>query len=173
MRHIGRVSTLISFALKHDLLEETHLRAVSPHQPNLRVAWVFSRFMQPWKGGAPAATNSIMNIFCHALTDLGPEVTNRFLQDRYTFGQYLKIMLTTARRYPGVFPLTARVLGAKGLLKWGSDLAAFALDDVARSLYRVTGRANWHRLEGLAAKASPAAKLKLMAKRTEWQLIEQ
>ena len=47
VRHIGRVSHLLSYALDHDLLDEKHLRTISPHQANLRVAWVFSRFMQP------------------------------------------------------------------------------------------------------------------------------
>jgi lycopene cyclase CruA len=38
VRHIGRVASLVSYALKHDLLEEKHLSAISPHQANLRVA---------------------------------------------------------------------------------------------------------------------------------------
>jgi lycopene cyclase CruA len=168
VRHIGRVASLISFALKHDLLEESDLRAITPHQANLRVAWVFSRFMQPWKGSDPAATNRLMNIFCRALAEIGTTTTTRFLQDRYTLGEYVKIMLTTARFYPKVFPLTAQVLGLSGLLKWAGDLSAFALDDAAQTLHRKVGPRRWKRLERAALRVSPALALRLAAKRTGW-----
>src|SRR5207249_9565934 len=64
VRHLGRVSAMIEYVLRHDLLEARHLKSISPHQPNLRVAWVFSRFMQPWPGSGDAAVNRIMNVFC-------------------------------------------------------------------------------------------------------------
>jgi lycopene cyclase CruA len=172
VRHIGRVAGLINFAFKHDLLEESHLREISPHQANLRVAWVFSRFMQPWRGSDPSATNRLMNIFCRALGDVGQETTVRFLHDRYTLGEYLKIMLTTAKHYPGVFALTARVLGPHGLLKWAGDLSAFALDDSARRLHKLVGGKRWKRLEQFAARVSPAIALKLVAKRSGWRVVE-
>lgn len=171
VRHIGRFAALISFALKHDLLEESNLREISPHQANLRVAWVFSRFMQPWPGSGPAATNRLMNVFCRALGDVGPKTTVRFLQDRYTLDEYLRIMLTTARHYPGVFALTSRVLGPLGLLKWAGDLSAFAVDDAARWLHKLIGYKRWKRLERLAERASPAIALKLVAKRSGWGLM--
>jgi hypothetical protein len=112
-----------------------------------------------------------MNIFCRALGDVGAKTTVRFLQDRYTLGEYLKIMLTTARHYPGVFALTARVLGPAGLLKWATDLAAFTLDEAARSLLNVVGSQRWRRLEHIALGVSPAAALALIAKRTRWRLV--
>jgi lycopene cyclase CruA len=172
VRHIGRVSRLLEFALAHGLLEERHLRLIGPQQSNLRVAWVFSRFMQPWRGpgGGPHGVNRLMNVFSRALSELGEEVTVRFLQDRYTFGEYLRILLTTARHYPAVFPITAAVLGPRGLLKWSRDIVAFALDDAARSLNRALGAKRWARLERLLSKRTPALALKLMARRTNWQV---
>ncbi|HYP20943.1 MAG TPA: flavin-dependent dehydrogenase, partial [Chloroflexia bacterium] len=59
VRHIGRVASLTSYALRNDLLEEKHLSEISPHQANLRVAWVFSRFMQPWPGSDGAGVNRL------------------------------------------------------------------------------------------------------------------
>lgn len=171
VRHIGRAAMLIDYALSHDLLEEEHLRTISPHQANLRVAWVFSRFMQPWRGGDAASVNRLMNLFCKALADVGPRATLRFLQDRYTFGEYLRIMLTTARHYPGVFALTAQVLGPAGLLKWAGDIAAFAADDLLRGIYQQTGPRRWKRLESLLERRAPAAALKLISRRTAWQAI--
>jgi hypothetical protein len=152
-------------------MEEAHLRLAGPHQPNLRVSWVFSRFMQPWSGpgGGPHGVNRLMNVFCRALSELGEGATERFLQDRYTFGEYLRIMLTTARHYPAVFPITAAVLGPRGLVKWAGDIAAFAWDSAARSIYRRIGAGRWARLERLLRRSSPALALKLMARRTNWQ----
>ena len=172
VRHIGRVSALIAYALKHDLLEEPHLRRITPHQANLRVAWVFSRLMQPWSPTDRACVNRLMNVFCAALHDLGTDTTVRFLQDRYTFREYLRIMLATARRYPSVFPLVMRVLGPLGLLKWLGDIFAFAANDLLRSLHTRPGSARWRRIERLLGKVSPGLRLRLAAVRTLWRATE-
>lgn len=169
VRHIGRVASLVTFALKHDLLEESHLGLISPHQANLRVAWVFSRFMQPHRGGDTASVNRLMNIFCRALGDVGARTTVRFLQDRYTFSEYIRIMLTTARQYPGVFALTWRVLGPRGLLSWAGDIAYFAANAAIRTIYRAIGPRNWRRLERVASRVSPGITLSLKALRSTWQ----
>lgn len=169
VRHIGRVAYLLDYALKHELLEERHLSTISPHQANLRVAWVFSRFMQPHKGGDPASVNRLMNVFCRALDEIGERATVRFLQDRYTFGEYIQIMLTTARRYPRVFALTARVLGPSGLVAWAGDIAYFAANDGARLFSKLVGRRGWRRLERVVSGLAPALGLRLMALSTSWQ----
>lgn len=172
VRHVGRVSALVAYALRHDLLEERHLREISPHQANLRVAWVFSRLMQPWSGSDRAGVNRLMNVFCAALKQVGLPATVRFLQDRYTFREYMRILLITARRYPAVFPLTARVLGLRSLLKWAWDIAAFSGDDLLRITFKAAGQKRVARLEKIARKLSPATGLKLAAWRTSWQATE-
>ena len=168
VRHIGRAASLISYALRHDLLEEKHLAAISPHQANLRVAWVFSRFMQPWPGSDGAGVNRLMNVFCRALAEVGPAATRRFLQDRYTFADYLQLMLTTAHHYPAVFALTAEVLGASGLLKWATDIAAFAANDGLRTLSTAIGIENTRKLQCLAQRLHPGLALKIKALRSTW-----
>jgi lycopene cyclase CruA len=171
VRHIGRVAALADYAFRHGLLEEHHLRAISPHQANLRVAWVFSRFMQPWAASDPAGVNRLMNVFSRALSDVGSEATVRFLQDRYTFRDYIRIMLTTARHYPQVFALTARVIGPRGLAAWAGDVAAFAADDTLRSLYTVSSKRHWRTTERWVARLWPGLGLRLMAARSTWQAI--
>jgi lycopene cyclase CruA len=168
VRHIGRVSYLLHYALRHDLLDEKHLRAISPHQANLRVAWVFSRFMQPQLGD-PFSVNRLMNIFSRALDSVGPATTTRFLQDRYSFREYLRIMLTTARLHPAVVPFTARVLGPSGLAAWATDIAYFAGDSAFHVLLNSIGLARWLKLEHLARNLSPALALRLMSMRTAWR----
>lgn len=172
VRHIGRVSSLLRFALKNNLLEERHLRGISPYQANLRVAWVFGRLMQPWSESDPAGVNRLMNVFTRTLAEIGEETTVRFLQDRYTFSEYLRIMLATARRYPAVFPLVARVLGPLGMLKWGVDIGAFALDDLLRRLYSRLGHNRRRGLERIAGRVSPALRLRLAAMRTLWRAVD-
>ncbi|HUP26880.1 MAG TPA: hypothetical protein VM409_00465, partial [Chloroflexia bacterium] len=169
VRHVGRASMLISYVLEHNLLEEKHLRQISSHQPNLRVAWVFSRFMQPWPGSDVYAVNRLMNVFSHALSDLGPVITRRFLQDRYTFGEYVRIMLTTARHYPRVFTITARALGAFGLAGWASDITRFGASDLLRMLSMNVPRRSRTRLRRLIQKTSPQLALRLLAAETMWQ----
>ncbi|MEO6456748.1 MAG: hypothetical protein ABIO92_00520 [Chloroflexia bacterium] len=172
VRHIGRVSLLLEYALRKDLLEEWHLRLISPHQANLRVAWVFSRFMQPWPGSDPAAVNRIMNVFCSALGKVGQRTTLRFLQDRYTFAEYISIMLTTARHYPHIFAITARVLGPSGLAKWAVDIVLFAASDLVRTLQPRISRRLWRRLERNATRRMPALALRLISVRTLFSSLD-
>ncbi len=171
VRHVGRTAMLIDYALKHDLLEKPHLNVITPHQANLRVAWVFSRFMQPWPGGDATSVNRIMNVFCKALNEAGPRTTRRFLQDRYTFPEYLRIMLTTARHEPGIFALTARVLGPHGLLKWLGEIVAFAVNDSFKAAYKLTPKPTWHKLEQLASRYAPSIALHLKSLRTNWEAM--
>ncbi|MEO8288750.1 MAG: hypothetical protein ABI670_20210 [Chloroflexota bacterium] len=165
VRHIGRVAALLSYALEHGLLEEQHLQLISPHQANLRVAWVFSRFMQPWPGGDPASVNRMMNIFTRTLTAIGPKTTVRFLQDRYSFTEYIRIMLTTAKYFPEVFALTMRVIGLKGIQQWAGDITAFGSNEAMRAAYKLIGKRNWRRMENMV---SPHLALHLKALRTTW-----
>ena len=170
VRHIGRTAMLVEYALRNNLLEEAHLQAIRPHQANLRVAWVYSRFMQPWPGtAAPTAVNRTMNIFCKALSEAGEDVTVQFLQDRYTFTDYLRIMLITARHNPKIFAQTANLLGPKDLMKWAGDMATFGCDDILRTAHRLAGRRRWRAVKSIAGRLSPSFGLRLKSARTRWQ----
>jgi hypothetical protein len=127
--------------------------------------------MQPWAANDPAGVNRLMNVFCRALAEVGPEATVRFLQDRYTFREYLRIMLTTARHYPQVFALTARVLGPPGLVAWAGDIASFATDDALRAVYARSSKRRWRTAERWLARRWPGLGLRLMAARSAWQAI--
>jgi lycopene cyclase CruA len=130
-RHLPHVSHELDALLRRDRLEARDLRPIGPHQPNLKPTWAFARLMQPWPGAGPAAVNPLMNAFCAGLQAAGPAVTVRFLQDRHSFADYLRILLTTARRHPEVFAITWRALGPRGLLRWLRDIGAFGVLDIA------------------------------------------
>jgi lycopene cyclase CruA len=135
-RHLPHVSHELDALLRHDRLEARDLQPIGPHQPNLKPTWTFARLMQPWPGAGPAAVNRLMNAFCAGLQAAGPAVTVRFLQDRHSFADYLRILLTTARRHPEVFAITWRALGPRGLLRWLRDIAAFGVLAVRARLLR-------------------------------------
>jgi lycopene cyclase CruA len=126
-RSLPRVSRALDAALRRDRLEARDLRRIGPQQDNLRPTWAFARLMQPWPGAGPHAVNGLMNAFCGALAATGPARTVRFLQDRHTFADYLRILLTTARRHPAVFAVTWRALGPGGMARWLRDIAAFGV----------------------------------------------
>jgi lycopene cyclase CruA len=132
VRHLPPTRAALHAVLAADRLTAHDLASIGPHQANLRPAWAFARLLQPWPGGDPAAVNRLMNAFCGALQVVGTETTVRFLQDRHTFGDYLRILLTTAVSYPAVFAITWRVLGPRGLARWVRDIAAFGLSTQRR-----------------------------------------
>ena len=136
-RHLPHVARELDACLRRDRLEAHHLRPIGPHQPNLRPTWAFARLLQPWPGAGPAAVNRLMTAFCGGLAQVGPAATVRFLQDRHSFGDYLRILLTTARLHPAVFAITWRALGPRGLVRWLRDIALFGLLDLGSRLRRL------------------------------------
>jgi lycopene cyclase CruA len=136
-RHMARVSQQLDACLRHDRLEARHLRPIGPHQANLRPTWAFARLLQPWPGADPAAVNRLMRAFTRALRRAGPGPTRRFLQDRHTFGDYLRILLITAALYPRVFAITWRALGPAGLARWVRDIAWFGWESARAWLPRI------------------------------------
>jgi lycopene cyclase CruA len=132
VRHLPPTRAALHAVLTEDRLTARDLAPIGPHQANLGPAWAFARLLHPWPGGDPAAVNRLMNAFCSALQAVGEGATVRFLQDRHTFRDYLRILLTTAARYPAVFPITWRVLGPRGMARWVRDIAAFGLSTQSR-----------------------------------------
>ena len=165
VRNLPRLTRLLAFALEHDLLEEKHLRQIGAHQSNISVAWVFSRFMQPVKPATrPTDVNRMLNVFCAALNDLGPDLTNRFFQDRFSLSDYNRLILTTAWRAPRVFPFTLEVLGFRGIGHWIYDYVKFCRESLLRAIYRKLPT----KVEGWLKRLSPGMALRITARREEW-----
>lgn len=169
VRNLPRLTRLIDFALKEDLLESKDLRVIGAHQTNINQMWVFSRFMQPSKPGArPNDVNRMMNVFCANLNQLGPALTRRFFQDRTGWRDYNRVVLSTARRYPRVFPFTFEVLGVKGVGHWALDYLIFSREALFRSLYSKLGKKRQTWLRQFLAKRRPKLALALSARHEEW-----
>ncbi len=169
VRNLPRLTRLLDFALKHDLLEAKDLRSIGAHQTNINQVWVFSRFMQPSRPDQrPNDVNRMMNVFCSTLQHIGPALTRRFFQDRIGWRDYNRIILTTAWRYPRVFPFTLEVLGLKGIRNWALDYLIFSREALYRTLYQKLGEKRQTSLYNSLKKRNPKQALSLAARREEW-----
>jgi lycopene cyclase CruA len=172
VRNLPRLTRLLAFALDHDLLEEKHLRQIGAHQSNISPVWFFSRFMQPLNPHKrPNDVNRLMNVFCAVLNTLGASLTRRFFQDKFGWWDFTRLLLTTARRSPRVFPLAWGALGPRGIVHGMSDYARFGREALLRSVYK-RFRRPFSALEKRFTRKRPALALKLAARREEWEAAE-
>jgi lycopene cyclase CruA len=170
VRNLPRLTKLLEQALQKNLLEEKHLRQIGAHQININLVWVFSRFMQPYHASKqPDSVNRLLNVFCATLDQIGTPVTRRFFQDKIIWRDYIRIMLTTARRYPKVYILTVKVLGWRGIGQWAVDLVNFSIQALLCRLYKAVGKQFQTKLENFLEKRLPQMHFRLVAKREEWQ----
>jgi lycopene cyclase CruA len=167
VRSVARVAPLVDRCLRDDLLEARHLRHITAAQPNLGVIWVFSRFMQPRAApvGRPAEVNDLMNVFCAALRELGPDLADRFFKDRFGWRDYTRLVLHTARRYPAVFPRTLSTLGVRDTALWGVSYLEFSAACLRDGLVQTALNVVGHRRVGWAERRWPALGLRLAAHR--------
>ncbi len=169
VRNLGRTTALLHEALRQDLLDPRHLRAISAYQVNVSLNWVFSRFMQPW--GAPDNVNTLQNVFLTVLSDLGEELARRFFRDQMRWGDYHRMILGMFRRYPRIVPIAWRVLGPAGVRQWIGDYLAYsfaALVAWAGARIGAEGRAA---LAEQVGRLAPAAGLRLRARFAEWRAM--
>ena len=144
MRNLRRITTLLAFALQHNCLRSGDLNSIRASEAVPAVARAFSKFMiaktetvePPWQ------VNETLNIFCHVLNRLGPQVTNTFFKDRIGWLDYTRLVLSTPAYYPAIYPLAFRTLSlAEGIgwitawLQLGRQSATFALYRLLKPLF--------------------------------------
>jgi lycopene cyclase CruA len=168
IRNLDRTTTLLHQALRHDLLEPRHLRAISPYQVNASLNWVFSRFMQPW--GAPDDVNALQNIFLAVLNELGEDLARRFFRDQMRWGDYHRLVLGMFRRHPQIAGKAWRVLGPAGIRRWVADYLVYSGAALQAAGGRRLGPAGRLALERIA-RLSPALGLRLKARFAEWRAM--
>ncbi len=170
VRNLPRLTSLLEQVLQHELLEAQDLRQIGAHQINISLVWVFSRFMQPHNAlKRPDDVNRIMNAFCGSLARLDKALTRRFFQDRIGWRDYNRILLSSARRYPRVFPFTLEVLGLKGVGAWAGDYLKFSREALLCSLYRGVVGKHETKWQARLTRFSPRLGLKMAARNQEWR----
>lgn len=170
VRNLPRLTNLLEHVLRFELLEANDLRQIGAHQTNISLVWVFSRFMQPTNPTLrPDAVNRLMNAFCGTLANLDKSLTRRFFQDKIGWRDYNRIILSSARRYPRVFPFTLEVLGLKGIGAWAVDYLKFSREALLCTVYKAVGTRKQGRWQSWLTKTSPRLALKLLARQEEWR----
>jgi lycopene cyclase CruA len=170
VRNLDRTTSLLDFALDHDLLDERNLRHVNAFQVNVSLNWVFSRFMHPWD--QPHNVNRLQNIFLETLHELGVDMATRFFQDRMRWADYHPMILGTLRRFHQIIPISWSVLGPAGWLQWASDYAHFSSQAAQAALARALGPHGEHTLRALADRRSPSAGMAVRARYAEWRAMD-
>ncbi len=169
VRNLPRTSSLLTFALHHNLLEPQHLERVTAFQTNVALTWGFRRFMHPW--GKPHQVNELLQVFLGTLNDLGSPAATRFFQDRIRWSDYRDILGRMLGRYPRVLVATWQVLGPTQIVRWLRDYLRFSGVAAQAAVARLAGPGVERTAYRLAGRISPAWELRLRAAYAEWRVM--
>jgi lycopene cyclase CruA len=169
LRNLDRTTSLLDYALRHDLLEPRWLQEISAYQANVALHWVFSRFMQPW--GRANDVNQIQNVFARVLNDLGVEVAQRFFKDQMRWGDYGRIVNHTLAVYRPIISTALAVLGPRDTLRWIVDYLRFSRAALAARTGNRLDEEQWFALEKIVELVHPGWRFKLRSRRAEWRVM--
>ncbi|NEQ33694.1 MAG: flavin-dependent dehydrogenase [Leptolyngbya sp. SIO4C5] len=120
VRNLPRLSDLLHFALRHDLLQRSQLDQIRAFQSNIAVTWLFSKGMMVPTGQtiAPQRINSMLNTFFGVLGQESPETANRFIKDRFTWLEFNRMALRAAWHNPALLKWIWQLAGPQDLGRW-------------------------------------------------------
>lgn len=162
VRNLRRITTLLAQALSSHRLSASDLNHIRASEAVPAVARAFSKFMIARADGKepPWQVNETMNVFCHVLEQLGPEITNDFFKDRIGWLDYTRVVLTTPRYYPKIYQLALRTLTPGEMVGWITAWLALARQSAAHILYRRYKPLIIH-LIGVTRRTNPVLALRL------------
>ncbi|NER47629.1 MAG: FAD-binding oxidoreductase [Symploca sp. SIO1A3] len=120
VRHLKRLTAGTNEALQADTLTKNALAQLQPYQPNIGVTWMFQKAMSVGikQQLAPNQINELLNGVFEAMSQLGDEVLNPFLQDVVQFSGLSKTLLLTSLTKPGLAIPVIPQVGLTTLLDW-------------------------------------------------------
>ncbi len=129
VRNLPRLTQLLHVALQHDLLKAKHLNQIRAYQSNIAVTWLFSKGMMVPTGRAiaPARVNSMLNTFFGILAKAEPNLAERFIKDRATWGEFNRMALTAARQNPALLVWIWELAGTRDLIRWVGSYLNYTL----------------------------------------------
>ncbi len=169
VRNLDRTTSLLDYALRHNLLGPGDLRHINAYQVNVSLNWVFSRFMHPWD--RPHDVNRLQNVFLGALNELGVAHATRFFRDQMRWSDYHPMIFGVLRRFPYILPLAFRVLGPQGVARWAGDYLRFSAVAVVAAGARAAGHSVETRLSIWSERLAPRLSLRLRAGYAEWRAM--
>lgn len=137
VRNLGRLTHLLNFALRHDLLTAADLNQIQAYQSNVAVTWLFSKGMMVPTGKMlpPQRINSMLNTFFGLLADSPPEVSETFIKDKTTWLMFSQLALKAARKNPALLLWIWEMAGNRDLIRWLGAYLAFTGDSLKNLLF--------------------------------------
>lgn len=129
VRHLPTATRKLNELLRNGDLEAEPLAELSAGQANLNAMWVMARFLAPRGGTTGDEVNAIFRDFTRALQEVGATTASRFFLDQATWGEYVEIMLRTAKHRPQVVAEAFQVLGVRGVAQWLEDLVRWRMKE--------------------------------------------
>lgn len=132
VRNLGRLTVLLDYALKHDLLKAGHLNQIRAYQSNVAVTWLFSKGMMVPTGKTlpPQRVNSMLNTFFGLLADEPPIIADTFIKDRIDWLTFTQLAIKAARKNPVLLWWIVEMAGYRDLWRWFLSYLIFTLDAV-------------------------------------------
>ena len=123
-RHLPRLESAISEALRHDLLSSEHLSQINPYFPNLAMQWSMYRSIAKPPEGEPEFVNRMMGGILSAAERCGPNVMMPILQDVFTLSALGPTLASWMARDPLIIPLFVKSMGPENVPGWICVFAA-------------------------------------------------
>lgn len=137
VRNLGRLTTLLDTALKHDLLRAKDLNLIRAYQSNVSVTWMFSKGMMVPTGKflPPHRVNAMLNNFFGLLTDEPPAVADRFIKDRVDWLTFNRLALKAAKRNPALLLWIWELAGTRDLARWLGSYLNFSFNALLSAIF--------------------------------------
>ncbi|MFN3927336.1 MAG: flavin-dependent dehydrogenase [Pseudanabaenaceae cyanobacterium] len=173
VRNLPRLTTLLDFALKHDLLTQEDLNLINAYQSNIAVTWLFSKGMMVPTGKdlPPARINSILNTFFGILAEQPPEVSDRFIKDRIDWLMFNKLALIAAVKNPRLVQWIWSMAGAGDMGKWLYSYGSFSWQSLQKYLLQPFLPKLVEQAQGWLAQRNPRLYLRLLSYQYSLQLL--
>ncbi|MEL4897384.1 flavin-dependent dehydrogenase [Crocosphaera sp. Alani8] len=132
VRNLDKLTYLLDFCLKHDLLKAGDLNQIRAYQSNVAVTWLFSKGMMVPTGKTlpPQRINSMLNTFFGLLADSPPEVADTFIKDKTTWLMFTRLALKAARKNPPLLLWIWEMAGNKDIFRWLGSYFEFSFDSL-------------------------------------------
>ena len=119
VRNLGKLTTLLDTALKHDLLTREDLNQIQAYQSNIAVTWLFSKGMMvpTHQNLPPQRINSMLNTFFGLLAD-EPKTADTFIKDRTDWLTFNRLALKAALTNPSLILWIWEMAGSKDMTRW-------------------------------------------------------
>lgn len=132
-RHLGRISSAMSEALKTDCLHKDDLSLINAYLPNLSAAWMFQKAMSV-RIGQDVDTKFVNRLLAtnfQQLDEMGVDTIKPFLQDVVRFDGLLGSLARSFVADPLFMPQIVRHVGISTLLEWLGHVGMIGIYTVA------------------------------------------